>query len=293
MRTFAPDQVDLIKRTICKGATDDELKLFLYQCERTGLDPFARQIYWIAKRIQVSIDGFRLIAQRSGEYTGQAGPFWCGQDGVWYDAWLKSEAPAAAKVGIWRKGFQEPCWGVARYDAYAQTTVPMWKKMADTKTTVPMWKKMADTMLAKCAEALGLRKAFPQELSGLYTSDEMAQAASVEPRRPVAAPNAMLPPHDAQTGEIIDSTSPRQGTSAAQPAAPSQPTPHNPVDGAAELSDAMQLANESLYLAAKKGMATLKTAWQNLDPNERAELKMYLEYHKKMAEQVDAKEGVE
>ena len=279
MRTFAPDQVDLIKRTICKGSSDDELKLFLYQCERTGLDPFTRQIYWIAKRVQVSIDGFRLIAQRSGEYTGQSGPFWCGQDGAWHDVWLDKEAPVAAKVGIWRRDFREPCWGVARYDAYAQATGPMWKKMADT-------------MLAKCAEALGLRKAFPQELSGLYTTDEMEQAVGrAEPKRPVAATNVMLPPHDEKTGEIIDQNPPRSDTPAAT-AAPSTP-PEPPQDGAAELSDLEKEIDAGLAAAAKQGTTALRDEWQMLHQKYQHALETRLRtIHKPAAELADAKEGV-
>lgn len=188
---FNPEQVDLIKRTICKGASDDELRLFMYQADKTGLDPLARQIYsierrekrgdsWVSVRsIQVSIDGFRLIAERSGKYSGQRGPEWCGLDGKWIDVWLLKEPPAAARVGVLRSDFTEPCWGVARFDAYAQ--------MKDGKPT-RMWAHMPDVMLAKCAESLALRKAFPQDLAGLYTSEEMEQAS--EPARVLTPPPA-------------------------------------------------------------------------------------------------------
>jgi phage recombination protein Bet len=180
-KDFPQDQVDLIKRTIARGASTDELQLFLHQCKRTGLDPFTRQIYFTKRRVknretnqweevgttQTGIDGFRVIAERTEEYDG-SDTAWCGPDGVWKDAWLSDDPPSAARTIVHRKGCQYPFTAIAKWKEYVQTT--------GDGSPVSMWRKMPANQLAKCSEALGLRKAFPNDLGGLYTDAEMAQA---------------------------------------------------------------------------------------------------------------------
>lgn len=168
----------LIKRSVLKPdkreATDLELALFAEVAERSGLSPFMRQIFGVYRydsragcevmTIQVSIDGLRLIAERSGRYQGQTEPQWCGEDGQWRDVWLSDQPPAAARVGVYKAGMREPLYAVATWREFAQKT--------SKGAVMAMWQRMGAHMLSKCAEALALRKAFPAETSGLYTADE-------------------------------------------------------------------------------------------------------------------------
>jgi len=160
---FSQEKLDLLKNTVCKGASNDEFQLFLHVCRKTGLDPFMKQIYSIprggARTIQTSIDGLRLIADRTNRYSpGKECSF------VYNDKGAIISATAYIKK-MTHDGTWHEVSATAYFDEYAQTIGTFWKKMPHV-------------MLAKCAEAIALRKAFPAEMSGLYSDDEMQQAES-------------------------------------------------------------------------------------------------------------------
>lgn len=175
---YSGDQIATIKASIMPaGSTDTELQLFVMQCKRTGLDPFSRQIYATKiggkLSVQATIDGFRLIAERSQKYQGQTIPLFLKEDGVtWTEVWLEKGFPKACKVGVRKAGFTEPLYAIAKWDSYVQQTA---------NGVGFMWKKMPEVMLAKVAEALALRKAFPNDLSGIYSQEEMEQAKEDKP----------------------------------------------------------------------------------------------------------------
>ncbi len=189
IQAFTRQQIDLIKRTVAKGASDDELKLFLHIANKTGLDPFARQIHSVKRwnsdiagyvmTTQTGIDGYRLIAERTGNYAS-------GKDTNFIYDEEKHLVSATAYI-MKRVGDQ---WfevsATARYDEYAQ------KK----KDGVPMsmWKDKPHVMLGKCAEALALRRAFPAEMYGVYVTEEIGDVNQDDkPVEPAGASNVLTP----------------------------------------------------------------------------------------------------
>lgn len=180
-------QLAALRHMGVEKATPGDLQVFHHVCTRTGLDPFARQIYMIARElseqvngewqkvtkytIQTGIDGFRLIgrraANRSKHTISVSAPEWAHEDGSWRPVWMAAwGTPVAAKVVIKRD--DEPFEAVALFDEYKQT-----KRNGDLTR---MWAQRPAGQIAKCAEALAWRMAFPQDLSGIYTDDEMGAA---------------------------------------------------------------------------------------------------------------------
>jgi phage recombination protein Bet len=160
---------------------------FLHLAQKSGLDPRARQLYCIGRQsgggvewsIQTGIDGFRLVADRSGKYAGQEPAEWLTADGQWVTTWIAElhgqrddqgrvaadAHPLAARVAVHRHDWSLPAVGIATWDEYVQR-----KHNGDVTA---MWQARGPGQLAKCAEALALRKAFPLNLSGLYTAEEL------------------------------------------------------------------------------------------------------------------------
>ena len=190
--TITQDQTDWTQQQVAAlktlGVSNDvtqaDLAIFLTQSKRTGLDPFSRQIYMIGRKqktangyetkqtIQVGIDGLRAIAHRVAqqchEVFSMSDTLWADNSGVWHDVWLSPEPPAAAKVSVKRGG------GVFSAVAIFKEYAPIYNGKLSG-----MWATKPALMIAKCAEALALRKAFPSDMSGIYTDDEMEKAEDI------------------------------------------------------------------------------------------------------------------
>ena len=180
------EQIETIKQTVAKGANDAQLALFLQTCRSRNLDPFTRQVFYTPQGIIVSIDGFRAIAERTGCYAP-------GPTRYEYD---ENKSLVAAFVSV--KKYVNGTWFDVEESAFYE----------EYRGTSPIWKKMPRVMLAKCAEARALRRAFSSDLSGLYAAEEMDQAQRDE--RPVEV--TVLPAADASRDYSVAADAIRNAT---------------------------------------------------------------------------------
>ncbi|HZW06107.1 MAG TPA: phage recombination protein Bet [Phycisphaerales bacterium] len=192
-----PVLLDTLKNQIGQKLLWEDLMVLMIHAKRLGLDPLTKQIYAVPRgngdkrklTIQTGIDGFRTTADRSPKYKGQTPPQWCGEDGVWRDVWTSDQPPTAARVGVYKAGCKDPFWGVALWYEYSvqyQNDRGQWELEYQ-------WQKRGVHMLAKCAEALAIRKAFPTDLSGIFTDDEMRKADAEEDGRQNVTPTKTTP----------------------------------------------------------------------------------------------------
>lgn len=262
---WTPEQAAVLRQSgIGESVTNAELAGFLHLCQRTGLDPFSRQIYLIGRwdrragrevfTPQTGIDGYRVVARRAtvkgGGSYGYEDTLWCDTDGRWRDVWLSDEPPAAAKVTVVRDG--QRFSAVARYSEYVQT--------GKEDKPIGMWRKMPASQLAKCCEALALRRAFPHDLAGVYTAEEMAQADNPQPEPRLQ--------RQASGQDAWEQATPAAGPGSLQApaAAGAAPLQQTPPDVVADIPAESLTPNGRDYLHeahAAPDAATVRQIWQD------------------------------
>lgn len=208
-----------LRESIGGDAPEPDFKAHLLICQRLGLHPVGGHVHLVPRETkvdgkkvirystQIGIDGYRSLAEDTGLYEGPCGlPLFQYEFGEpWTDEVDVSRVPYAAKVGIYRQGRREPIWAVAPYVHYAALR---WDYDKKEYTPMAMWAKMPHVMLAKCAEALALRKAFPRQLGGIYSQEEMSRHATAEVVVERESPPDALPPRpERPQAEVFD---PRQ-----------------------------------------------------------------------------------
>jgi phage recombination protein Bet len=183
------ERLNPVRDILAADLTDSELTLFAMVAQRSGLDPFAKQIYAIKRAgrvtFQTGIDGYRSIAARTGQYEGSEEP----EFGPWIDSPFRHPEWCRVTVYRWQNGHRVEQPGIAWWDEYYPGTpkgVP-----SGPKDTGYMWLTKPRVMISKVAEAIGLRKAFPYLLADIYVREEMESAGPAE--NPAAAAAAAQP----------------------------------------------------------------------------------------------------
>lgn len=259
---FSPEQRQLIRDSYANGASDGEFAVLMEIAKARRLNPFLRQIHFVSRwdsqkrrevwAPQVSIDGLRAIAQRTGLYDGQDEP----EFGP-----MKEGHPEWAKVKVYRKDWRRPAVGIAFWTEYVQT---FRDKQTGKQAVSSMWARMPRVMLSKVAESIALRKAFPEDMSGLYSDAEMAQATPVEVEREPETKRESAPPPEPPL-KVLDAPQPEPEAPASEPTAdnnrPALEEPAALVEFTARVAE-IELPGEAVavWLKHREAIAALEPA---------------------------------
>lgn len=189
---FNKDQIELVKRTVAKNSTDDELQMFLYLAQRYGLDPFQKEIWFIkrAKKdangqydyqnadgiIMTSRDGYLKIAQNDPDYDGIKSFVVKEGDHFEIDAMTDQ---ISHKFGMKRGGIIG-AWAIA-YHKKRKPVIAFvdFKEYNDSRSNI--WQKYPSAMIQKVAEVFVLKRQF--SINGLVTQEEIGTSPiDVTPR---------------------------------------------------------------------------------------------------------------
>jgi phage recombination protein Bet len=193
IRELRHDEIELLKRTVARGCTEDEFALFLWVCRKHRVDPLTRQIYpvkrWLSKHhkekrlteaggeievwvggeqmtIQMGIDGYRALAARGHRDFGGCDD----AEFVMYQPERKTPAgrtiPERATIRMWKRGLDHPVTATAFWEEFAPADL--------NEAKADFYNRMPKHMLAKCAESLAIRKGYP-DMADIYTDEEMTQ----------------------------------------------------------------------------------------------------------------------
>lgn len=282
--TFTEVQRAALRQLGIEDASDADVMVFFHHCQRTGLDPFLKQVHMVARKtmvkvydertskqverwvnkwtIQTGIDGYRVMGERLAAERDDdvevEDPMWCGKDGVWHDVWLdETHPPVAAKCTIIKNGKRRTA--IAKYAEYVQTV-----KIDGKYVPNSMWSKMPSNQIGKCSEAAAWRKAYPQDFSGLILEDAAHTVidGEVEPEKPRrrAGGNAGLRDAVGMDAPVDESAAPEPEV--VQPEEPPQVDPDPVVDEPEQSTErrATQAQLKHLHtLMTKEGLTESRT----------------------------------
>ena len=199
---YTDSELKALKNQYASNASQEQFDLWIAECRTRGLvpvkdvvlqmratkeyNPETRQKEFVKKAVHITtIQALRKLAERTGKYAGQLPSVWIylGADGDRTESDIPlpesngsktPRIPWVAKVSVLRTGFQHPITVPARFEAYAQ-----YYSDGGSKSLNSTWANRGPEQLEKCAEALALRKAFPEELGGLYLQEEFTDEETV------------------------------------------------------------------------------------------------------------------